>query len=461
MKRSNLDRFPNTDGQMTSGSIAGKLLMFCIPLLLSNLFQLLYNTVDSVIVGNFVGSDALAAVGAATPIINLFVAFFVGLSTGAGVIVARNYGAGKEEELKKAVHTFLDFSLKLGVILSVVGVLLTSFLLTLIGVPDEIFVQAHDYLGIYFCGNVFVIVYNACTGILQAVGDARHPLYFLGTASCINIVLDLVFVTVFGSGVQGAAIATVISQAVSAFLVVRLLLRTEQPYRIRLRDLHTDFAVLKQIIAIGIPAGLQQMIVSLSNVVVQSYVNTFGSAAIAGYSSANKFDNFLLLPVTSFGLAVTTFTGQNIGAQKYDRARRGIVTALIMSVSIVSVMGALVYLNADACMMLFSQEKDVIEAGAELIRIMCPFYGILCFHQVFTGALRAEGLSHVPMFTAVLAFVVYRQVFLSLALERVHEISIVGWSFSSSWALGAILTSGYYFAHCMFRRKESKLDNPN
>ena len=446
-------------GLMTSGNIVKQLLLFCIPLLLGNLFQLLYNTVDSIVVGNYVGSTALAAVGAATPVINLFIAFFVGLSAGAGVVVARCYGARDEAATSKAVHTFLAFSLVLGVSLSILGVLLASSLLHWIGVPPEVLAQAEAYLSLYFVGNVFVIVYNAGTGILQAVGDARHPLYFLGLASGLNILLDILFVGVLRWEVRGAAAATLISQAFSMVLVLRALLATHQIYRVRIESLRIDKSVLWQIICIGVPAGMQQMIVSFSNVIVQSYVNSFGAATIAGYSSANKFDNFLLLPVNSFGLATTTFVGQNLGARQYGRVRKGIAAALLLSVGTVTVLGAVVFCHAEQCVALFSREEAVVEAGAKLIRIMCPFYGILCFHQVFTGALRACGRSYVPMVTAIAAFVICRQIMLALVLPRWHDIAVVGWGFSTSWVLGAALTSMYFFASRWMKKEEQKAAN--
>lgn len=431
---------------MTQGNITRQLILFCIPLLLGNLFQLLYNTVDSIVVGNYIGSVALAAVGAATPVINLFVSFFVGLSAGAGVIVARRYGAQDVEGTQKAVHTFLTFAIEIGLVLSVMGVLLTTWILKWIGVPEDVFPQAEQYLATYFVGNVFVTIYNAGTGILQAVGDAKHPLYFLAAASVVNIVLDLWFVGGLDMGVAGAALATILSQAVSAVLVWIQLARTTESYRLYWRLLRIHPVVLREILRYGIPAGVQQTIVSLSNVVVQSYVNTFGASAIAGYSSANKYDNFLLLPVNSFGLAAATFTGQNLGARQFDRVRRGVRTALVLSIGTVGVLGLLVYWQADLCISCFSQEKDVVAAGASLIRIMCPFYSILCFHQVFTGALRACGRSYIPMITAIVSFVVYRQIFLALVLPQHHTIEVIGWGFSSSWVLSALLTSGYYFA---------------
>ena len=284
----------------------------------------------------------------------------------------------------------------------------------------------------------------------------KHPLYFLAAASGINIVLDLWFVGGLGMGVGGAALATVLSQAASAALVTVQLTRAQGSYRLHWRALRIHPNVLREILRYGIPAGVQQTIVSLSNVVVQSYVNTFGASAIAGYSSANKYDNFLLLPVNSFGLAAATFTGQNLGARQFDRVRRGVRTALALSIGTVSVLGLIVYCQADFCISLFSQERDVIAAGASLIRIMCPFYSILCFHQVFTGALRACGRSYIPMFTAILSFVVYRQIFLALILPHHHVIEMIGWGFSSSWVLGALLTGGYYFAsHWLQREAET------
>lgn len=431
-------------GLMTSGSIYKKIVLFSIPLLLGNFFQLMYNTIDSVVVGNAVGKTALAAVGASTPIINFMIAFFMGLSSGAGVVVSRHFGARRNEEVSSAVHTFILFSILFGLALSVIGVLIARPALRWMSTPDDTIDQAARYLQIYFAGNVFVTVYNGGTGILQSTGDSRNPLYFLVATSILNIFLDLLFVVVLKMGVAGAALATILCQAAAAFLVLAVMMRTDKAIRLIPAKLKIDGRQLSQIVQIGIPAGMQGMVVSVSNVIVMAYINGFGSASVAGFTSANKFDNFLGLPVNSFALACTTFVGQNLGARQYDRVRRGVRASLILSIATVAVLGVAVLLFAPQCIGFFSKDPEVIEVGSRCIRCMCPFYFALCIHQVCSGALRASGRSSIPMITSIVSFVVIRQIFLAVVLKLTRDISVVAYGYSFTWCLAAVLTAGYY-----------------
>lgn len=432
-------------GLMTSGNIYKKIALFAIPLLLGNFFQLMYNTIDSIVVGNYVGKEALAAVGASTPIINLLIAFFQGLATGAGVVVSRYYGARKQEEESKAIHSFLLFSILFGIALSIVGYFVSPIILRMMNTPSDYYNDADGYLAIYFLGATFLIVYNAGTGILQAVGDSKNPLYFLIATSILNIFLDLLFVKGFGMGVDGAAWATIISECISMLLVINLLMRTKNEYKVTLKNLKIDFSILKQIVEIGVPAGLQGMIVSVSNVIVMAYINQFGSSGVAGFSCSNKIDNFMGLPVNSLMLAITTFVGQNLGARQYERVKQGVRAALVMSISIVVTLGVFVFLFSDSLMRIFTSDMDVIEDGTIILRIMCPCYIFLCFHQVYSGALRASGRSSVPMVTSIIAFVVMRQIFLAVAIPLYHHISIIGIGYSFTWAMAALMTEIYYF----------------
>ena len=431
-------------GLMTSGNIYKKIALFAIPLLLGNFFQLMYNTIDSIVVGNYVGKEALAAVGASTPIINLLIAFFQGLATGAGVVVSRYYGARKQEEESKAIHSFLLFSILFGIALSIVGYFVSPVILRMMNTPSDYYNDADGYLAIYFLGATFLIVYNAGTGILQAVGDSKNPLYFLIATSILNIFLDLLFVKGFGMGVDGAAWATIISECISMLLVINLLMRTKNEYKVTLKNLKIDFSILKQIVEIGVPAGLQGMIVSVSNVIVMAYINQFGSSGVAGFSCSNKIDNFMGLPVNSLMLAITTFVGQNLGARQYERVKQGVRAALVMSISIVVTLGVFVFLFSDSLMRIFTSDMDVID-GTIILRIMCPCYIFLCFHQVYSGALRASGRSSVPMITSIIAFVVMRQIFLAVAIPLYHHISIIGIGYSFTWAMAALMTGIYYF----------------
>lgn len=443
-------------GLMTSGNIYKQIILFSIPLLLGNFFQLMYNTIDSVVVGNYVGSTALAAVGASTPIINLLVAFFIGLSTGAGVVVSRYYGANNDEGVHRTVHTFVLFSILFGVGLTMIGVFMSPLFLQWMGTPSDTIAEAEAYLSIYFLGSIFQTVYNGGTGILQAVGDAKTPLYILVATSILNIILDVFFVVFLNMGVSGAAWATIIAQCLSMVCVVAVLMKKKGSYGLHLKKLHIYGSYLKEVVYIGVPAGLQGMIVSVSNVIVMGYINSFGSASVAGFTSANKFDNFLGLPVNSFALAVTTFVGQNLGAGQYKRVKEGVRDTLILSNVTVILLGLVVFAFAETCISFFSQDVEVIKAGATCIRVMCPFYFALCFHQVYSGALRASGRSSIPMITSILAFVVIRQIFLMIVLPINHDISMIGWSYSLTWMLAAAFTSLYYFQSHWLKKEENR-----
>ena len=434
----------NESGLMIEGSIYKKILLFSIPLLLGNFFQLMYNTIDSFVVGNYVGSVALASVGSSTPIINFMIAFFQGLATGAGVVVSKYYGARNLDKIEKSVHTFIVFSFLFGMFLTVLGYYISPYLLDWMDTPLDSFDGANTYLKIYFLGNVFVTLYNAGTGILQSVGNARTPLIILIISSIVNVFLDLFFVKTLQMGVAGAALATIICQCFSMVFVLFILCKNKTEYQIHFNKLKIDSKTLKEIVHIGIPAGLQGMVVSVSNVVVMYYINGFGSATVAGFSSANKFDNFLGLPVNSFALAITTFISQNLGAKKYERVKKGVRITLVMGLVTVIVLGLIVFLFAKECIGLFASDEDVIEAGAKCIRVMCPFYFALCFHQIYSGVLRASGRSVVPMLTSIISFVVIRQIFLAIVLKQIHLIEVVGYSYSFTWILAAIFTSCYY-----------------
>ena len=429
---------------MTSGVIWKELLLFSIPLLLGNLFQLLYNTVDSIVVGNFVGHQALAAVGASTPLINMLIGFFMGVAAGAGVLVSRFFGARKLEELHIAVHTFVAFTFLFGVLMMVAGITLTPLFLQWMGTPADIMDMAVLYLRIYFLGIIPTMLYNSGAGILQAVGDSRRPLCFLTIASVLNIILDLVFVIQLNMGVAGVAWATLIAQTVSCILVAVTLLRSKESYQIIPKKIRIDKPMLMQIVRLGIPSGLQQMIVSFSNVLVMSYVNRFGSAAIAGFSSANKFDNFLGLPVNSFMLAITTFVGQNMGAKQIERVKKGINTCMFMGIGIVIAIGIPAYLFSDLCIRMFSQEADVIYYGSWMMRTLVPFYSILNIAQVLTGAVRGTGNTTVPMLINVFYYCIIRQVFLAVAMMFVNSIVVVFWSYPLTWTLSAVTLFIYY-----------------
>lgn len=429
---------------MTEGVIWKKIILFSIPLLIGNIFQQLYSTVDSYVVGNYVGDDALAAVGASIPLINLLISFFMGISTGAGILVARYYGGSKHEEVSETVHTFMAFSIVVSIFLTIVGLLLSPHILRWLKTPQEIMPQAILYLRVYFWGSLFLIVYNSGSGILRAVGDARNPLIYLVVSSVINITLDLLFVIRFKMGILGVAVATFIAQMVSAIMVVIHLMRIDDSYQLVFEKLHFHMDKLYEIIRLGIPTGVQQTVVSFSNVLVQSYVNSFGELAMAAVSAADKFNAFLSMPINSFNLAITTFTGQNLGAGKNERVLKGIHTTIFIAMITIIIVGIPTYLYAEQLISVFSTNPTVMAYGARQLRIMLPFYTFLSVNNILSGALRGAGKTAVPMVIMITSFTVIRQLFLFIGMRMNRSIDVVFWSYSVTWAISSILTITYY-----------------
>ena len=433
-----------TRGLMTQGVIWKKILLFSLPLLLGNVFQQLYNTVDSVIVGNYIGGDALAAVGTSGPIINLLVGLFMGIATGAGVVIARYFGAQDSEAVHDAVHTTLAATFLGGLFLTVVGVLLSPAVVRLIGVPENIMADSIDYLRIYFGGIIAMMTYNMGAGILRAVGDSKTPLYFLIISSIVNIVLDMVFVIVFEMGVAGVAWATLIAQAVSATLTVITLCRVKTSYRVTLGHIRIKLSYLKEIIRIGLPSGLQNAIISMSNIVVQSYINSFGSAAIAGYSTYGKVDAFALMPVMSLSMAITTFTSQNIGAQKFDRVRKGVKTGLLMSCGTAVVLTSLVVIFARTLLGIFTSDQQIIDYGLLTMTYQAPFYIILGLNNTLAGILRGAGKASVPSLIMAANMCGVRILWLSVLMPIFNSIIVVYLAFSVTWLTTGLCLIWYY-----------------
>ena len=386
----------NESTDLINGKIWKAILWFSIPMLVGNLFQQLYNTVDSYVVGNFVSSGALAAVGQSTPIINTLVGFFTGLATGAGVVIAQYFGGNRLNKMKKAIHTSIALTLILCVLFTILGIGLSKQILILIGSPDSVMAPASLYLRIYFGGISFVCIYNMGSGILRAVGDSKTPLYYLIVASIINIILDFVFVLYFHMGVAGAGWATFIAQGISALLVMIKLVFSKEIYKVEFKDISIDMPILKKIIEIGIPTALQQSIVSFSNVIVQSYINSFGANAVAGYTSYVKIDGFLQLPIQSFAMAITTFTGQNIGAHAIDRVKKGLRTTMAMTFGVTTIGVLIIYIFGEQLVGIFSSDPEVIKYGYLMARIFAAGYLTLPVIQIISGALRGVGLSNIP-----------------------------------------------------------------
>lgn len=435
----------NESTDLIHGKIWKAILWFSIPMLVGNLFQQLYNTVDSYVVGNFVSSGALAAVGQSTPIINTLVGFFTGLATGAGVVIAQYFGGNHLNKMKKAIHTSIALTLILCVLFTILGIGLSHQILVLIGSPDSVMAPATLYLRIYFGGISFVCIYNMGSGILRAVGDSKTPLYYLIVASIINIILDFVFVLYFHMGVAGAGWATFIAQGISALLVIIKLVFSKEIYKVEIKEISIDKPILKKIIEIGIPTALQQSIVSFSNVIVQSYINTFGANAVAGYTSYIKIDGFLQLPIQSFAMAITTFTGQNIGAHAIDRVKKGLRTTMAMTFGVTLIGVTLVYLFGEHLVGIFSSDPEVIKYGYLMARIFAAGYLTLPVIHIISGALRGVGLSNIPMYFMVGTFVFLRQIYLAIAVPLTHNIGIVFAGWPVTWIVCMIGLLFYYF----------------
>lgn len=432
-------------GLMTEGAIYKQLLLFSLPLLLGNLFQQLYNMVDSIVVGNFIGGTALAAVGAGAAVINLLIGMFTGLTTGAGVVISQFFGSGDSEKVRQSVHTAAAFTLIFGLVLSIAGVLLTDHILHWTNTPPEVFDQASLYLRIFFSGMILLSVYNMGAAILRAVGDSTTPLYYLGAACLLNILLDILFVTRMGMGVEGAAFATLIAQAAAAILVVCRLIRCKECYGLIPRKITVTPSRLKRILIVGVPTGVQQMIISLSNVIVQGYVNGFGSDAMAGWSAYGKLDGLLLLPIMSFGLAMTTFTGQNIGAKRLDRVQQGVRTCLLMSCSFALITTILMYLFGGHILKVFSDEPNVLRYGVIMLRGMIPFYFLLSIIQIFSGVVSGSGHSFASMLIMVINMCVLRVAVLWFLASRMDDVTFIFIAYVVSWFTCAAGLVFYYW----------------
>ncbi len=432
------------DVDMTQGNITRHIFAFALPLLMGNIFQQLYNTVDTWVVGRFVSNEAYAAVGTVGPVINMLIGFFAGLSSGAGVVISQYYGAKRYGEVQRAVHTAITMTLLLGVVFTGVGIGMAPFMLRLMKTPENVLPQSTAYLSIYFSGILGLMLYNLGAGILRAVGDSKRPFYFLVVCAILNTVLDLVFVLVFRMGVQGVALATILSQAVSALLVVITLLRTGECIRLRLGSLRLHWDILKKIVRVGIPAAIQMAITSFSNIFVQSYINHFGDNCMSGWTTYAKVDQLLFLPMQSIALASTTFVGQNLGCSQVERARKGVTRAVLLAVSSTLILMVPVLIFAPQIVAFFNDKPEVVEYGSLLLRWMTPFYVLCCFNQVLSGALRGAGNSRAPMVIMLTSFVAFRQVYLFVMARVCNEILPIAMSYPAGWFLCSLLTILYY-----------------
>ena len=430
---------------MTGGPILKQIILFSLPLMLGNIFQMLYNTVDSIVVGNFVGKEALAAVGATTMIVNMLVFFFNGFSVGAGVVIGQHFGARDMDRLHEAIETTMAMTLILCVAFTAIGLMMVRPMLVFMSTPDDVFEDSVTYLSIYFMGFAGLLIYNMGSGILRAVGDTARPLYFLILTSILNIILDLAFVVGLHAGIAGVALATIISQALSAALTLILLTKTDEIYKLSWRDLRINGPVLRRIFSVGLPAGIQSVITAFSNVFVQGYINHFGSACMAGWSCYNKLDSFIMLPMQSTAMAATTFVSQNIGAGQEERADRGSWLTIALSVSITFVVGVFLVVFAAPAVELFIRDPSVVEYGVLFIRANTLFLLFNCVNHTLAGALRGRGDSRGPMIIMLACFVAIRQTYLFIMTRFISNTPFwVGFGYPVGWTSCCIIEVTYF-----------------
>ncbi len=428
---------------LTEGPIWKGMLMFAMPILLGQIFQQFYNTFDSWVVGKFLGDTALAAVSSSGSLIFMLIGFFNGMAMGAGVIIARFYGAQDYDSMGKAIHTDVAFGLASGIALTVFGVAFTPTILRWMGTPEEVLPQSISYFRYYFCGGMFTVMYNIFVGILHAVGDSKHPLYYLIFSTFVNVVLDLLFVAVFHWGVGSAAMATTISQGISALLCCIHLLRADGPYQLSVRDISFDPQSLRSIIRIGLPSGIQNSVIAFANLVVQSNINSFGAAAMAGCGTYSKIEGFAFLPVTCFSQGLATFVGQNLGAGKHDRVKKGIGFGICCSCLMAELIGVTCYLFAPQMISFFNDSAPVVDFGIRHMRTICLFYCLLAFSHCAAGILRGAGKSTVPMLTMLVCWCLIRVTYITVTISFIHQLEVVSWAYPLTWTLSGIVFVTY------------------
>ena len=429
---------------LTQGSIGKAMLLFALPVFLGNVFQQLYNAFDAWCVGNFIGDDALAAVSSSGSLIFMMVSFFNGVAMGAGVVIARAYGAKQYDTMQKAIYTAIAFGLVTGMLLTVTGVAFTPTILRWMGTPADVLPQSISYFRYYFCGAIFTVMYNIFVGILHAVGDSKHPLYYLIYSACTNIVLDLLFVAVLGFGVGSAAIATTLSQGISALLCCIHLVRIDAPYRVDLKKIRFDKKSLVDIIRYGLPSGVQNSVIALANVFVQSNINSFGKYAMAGCGSYSKLEGFTFLPVTCFTQALSTFVSQNLGAHQHDRVKKGVGFGIACCCIMAEVIGILSYLLAPQLIGFFSDSPQAIDFGTRHMRTICLFNFLLAFSHCIASIMRGAGKATVPMFTMLACWCVFRVTYISIAVKLVNELTTVSLAYPITWTLSSIVFLIYF-----------------
>jgi len=441
---------------MINGSLFDKILLFSLPLIASNILQLLFNAADVVVVGRFAGSESLAAVGSTSSLTNLIVNLFIGFSLGSNVVLARYYGAGKEKEISDTVHTSITISLVAGVMLTIIGFIASRPMLSLMGTPSDVIDYSVIYMRYYFAGMPVMMLYNFGSAILRTVGDTRRPLYYLTLAGIVNVVLNLFFVIVFGMGVRGVALATVISQAISAFLVIRSIVRAESAIKLDFKKLRISTPILKQIAAIGFPAGIQGAVFSISNILIQSSVNSFGSIVMAGNTAAMNIESFVYSSMNSVSQATVSFVGQNAGALKFDRVKKSVFESFIL-VTIVGLLLGLGIWKTDAFFLgFFSESDDVIKSGMVRLGVILPGYFLCGTMEVFVGGLRGLGQSFGPTVVSLLGACALRIIYIFTIFQIYHTPTVLFLSYPISWLITG--SAQLIFLIIVYKKTRSRLE---
>lgn len=429
---------------MTQGNPYSQIIAFALPIFLSQVFQQLYNTADTLIVGRFLGTNALAAVSSSGTLIFLLVSFFNGTSMGAGVVVSKYFGAKDNDKISRAIHTNIVFSLLCGVVLTLVGVFLTPTFLVWMKTDPDVLPEAIEYFRYFFLGSLAMIMYNACRGIMSALGDSKRPLYYLIFSSLLNVALDILFVAGFGWGVWSAAVATVLSQAASVVLCLRHLLVKDQIYSIQLKKLRIDKAMLLEIIRYGLPAGVQNSVIAFANTIVQTQINSFGKYATAAYGTHGKIEGFAFLPIVSFNMAISTFISQNLGAGLHDRVKQGARFGIVAAVLMAELVGVLCYIFAPQLIGLFDSNAEVIRLGTMQARTVSLFFFLLAYSHSIAAVCRGAGKAFVPMFIMLGVWCVLRICYIAYVSHTFGELSYIYWAYPITWAISSVMYLIYY-----------------
>ena len=429
---------------MTQGNPYSQIIAFALPIFLSQVFQQLYNTADTLIVGRFLGTNALAAVSSSGTLIFLLVSFFNGTSMGAGVVVSKYFGAKDNDKISRAIHTNIVFSLLCGVVLTLVGVFLTPTFLVWMKTDPDVLPEAIEYFRYFFLGSLAMIMYNACRGIMSALGDSKRPLYYLIFSSLLNVALDVLFVAGFGWGVWSAAVATVLSQAASVVLCLLHLLVKDQIYSVQLKKLRIDKAMLLEILRYGLPAGVQNSVIAFANTIVQTQINSFGKYATAAYGTHGKIEGFAFLPIVSFNMAISTFISQNLGAGLYDRVKQGARFGTVAAVLMAELVGVLCYIFAPQLIGLFDSNAEVIRLGTMQARTVSLFFFLLAYSHAIAAVCRGAGKAFVPMFIMLGVWCVLRICYIAYVSHTFGELSYIYWAYPITWAISSVMYLIYY-----------------